>query len=807
MMRPSLSRLRRLHTVEVLWRMRQMARIAGARLVARVSPPRWDRRDLLRRLTSGTESAALRAALSGERWLEAHVAVAKQLQAPPARFVIAPAMRERTRAEILKRFPDAAVAARDRGDRLVEGRYELLGYHTLDFDGSDWHIDPVHGTRAPQVFWADVPYLDPSCGDHKVTWEFNRHQHWLELGRAFWLTGDGRYRAECLRQLETWLHGNPPLFGINWASMLELGLRSISWIWAANFFAADAAADESPWLVDLLLSIDRQLNHVEQNLSHYFSPNTHLLGEALALYVGGYALPMLAASRRRTAVGRQLLLQEIGRQIAADGGHCEKSAHYHRYTLDFYLLALAVARLNADPAAVPFERACARLANAARLIADDAGVLPLIGDDDGGMLLPITRRRSDDVRDTLAIAAALTGGLDLQVDAAPEELWWVLGHEEFTDARRRIEHAPRAASSTSASLPITGYYVSRNTMGDHLVIDGGSHGYLNGGHAHADALSLTLTVRRQPLLVDTGTGAYTISPDLRERFRSSALHNTATLAGRSQSSPRGPFHWARTTDATTRRWRTNRRFDYFVGWHDGYAPIRHLRQVLMVHADLLVIADHLVGLPTTTSASQRTVDTAVHWHLHPEWSVQVIGSEVKLAAKANELTLHIVGGSLERFCADDEAGLGWYAPAYGRIEAMTTLRVTAKAAPPHCIVSVFTLDQSNATTGVTVVPFEVATTPRATAVAVHIDRERGSDRLIMVEPGDSTQPVWSTDGFESDAAMLFAREEDSVLAAVAVVDATTVRGKQHTGLEHHFASRVTDSYVSLRAGTDRRKAS
>ena len=63
--------------------------------------------------------------------------------------------------------------------------------------------------------------------------------------------------------------------------------------------------------VDLLLALDRQLAHVERNLSYYFSPNTHLLGEALALYVGGRPLPELAASGRRAALGRKILLDEI----------------------------------------------------------------------------------------------------------------------------------------------------------------------------------------------------------------------------------------------------------------------------------------------------------------------------------------------------------------------------------------------------------------------------------------------------------------------------------------------------------------
>jgi hypothetical protein len=530
-----------------------------------VRRPRWNRGELAGALARDTQLDAVRRELAATHWIAAHLHLSHYLASSPARFLISPRQRNQLADAITSRFAGARDDARRRGNRLLEGRYEVLGYADVAFDGTSWHRDPVHQANAPSLYWSRVPYLDATCGDHKVIWEFNRHQHWLQLGRAYWLTGDARYRTECLRQLDTWLAANPPLLGINWASMLELAFRSISWIWALGFFNDNAEADTAPWTVDLLLGLDRQLTHIERHLSYYFSPNTHLLGEALALYVSGRALPFLHASPRREATGRRVLLDEINRQVAPDGMHCERSPHYHRYTLDFYLLALAIARITDDPAAAAFERVCARLAHTARALADDRGTLPLIGDDDGGSLLPITRRRTDDVRDSLSIAAALTGRVDLAVDDPPEEVWWMLGHESLADAIGRLERAPRRVTPSSIALPASGYYISRAQSGAHLIVDGGAHGYLNGGHAHADALSLTFSLAGQPLLIDSGTGSYTIDPQVRDRFRSSALHNTLTLNGRSQSLPHGPFHWQHTADASTRRWRSHRHFDYFVG--------------------------------------------------------------------------------------------------------------------------------------------------------------------------------------------------------------------------------------------------
>ena len=125
------------------------------------------------------------------------------------------------------------LASTRRAGAILRGDYDLLGYRGLQIGSSpDWHRDPVHGRRAPMVFWSSVPYLDAAAGDHKIIWELNRHQHWLAFGRAFALTRERRFYDAFTSQLASWLTANPPRMGINWASMLELAFRSLSWLWA-----------------------------------------------------------------------------------------------------------------------------------------------------------------------------------------------------------------------------------------------------------------------------------------------------------------------------------------------------------------------------------------------------------------------------------------------------------------------------------------------------------------------------------------------------------------------------------------------
>jgi hypothetical protein len=674
----TLERLRTLDAAELRFRLASELRKTGDRMRAAVVPQKWARRDLAPLLRSATGDGdpldPARRALLKSDWAEAHRHLAAHFSSREGAFPLRAAALPRLREGITTRFPDARSHAIARADRMLAGRYDLLGYTNVPFGAPPaWHRDPVHERQPPIAFWSVVPYLDPTYGDHKVIWEINRHQHWLALGRAHQLSGERRYYDGFVAQLENWLATNAPLQGVNWASMLELGLRSLSWIWALHFFAPaalDDAPSAAPWSVDLLLGADRQLTHIEHNLSRYFSPNTHLSGEALALYVAGMALPELGASPRRAALGRRILLEEIDRQINADGGHTELSAHYHRYSTDFYLLAALVARRAGDEAAPAFEEAAGRLARYLRTIADDAGRLPLLGDDDGGQLFPVCGRAASDCRDTLWSAAVIVNDPSLTIGRPPEETLWLCG---------LVPDQAKDIVVGSQALPASGYYVSRTAAGDHLIFDAGRHGYLNGGHAHADALSVVLAIAGRPFLVDAGTGTYTMDAEARDRFRSTAIHNTVVFDGRPASTPRGPFHWASTADATCVAWRSEPHFDYVEGVHDGYLPRTHDRAIFALHGLGWLVLDHLLD-----PARGSTVGD-VFWHVHPDWNCTTRGSGVLFNHRDGAVCAMESTADLQVLSPDEASGLDSYAPVYGRLERSLCLRARVLSVLPRTV--------------------------------------------------------------------------------------------------------------------------
>jgi hypothetical protein len=775
--------------------------------------PRWHRRTLRQVLTPGLV-LALGDEIDRERWSNVQIALVEILKARSAGFILDPATRQPLKDEILCRWPDAAPDAAARGERLLGGHYDVLGYRGLAFADSagqvDWHFDPVHKRRPGRHFWANEPYLDPTHGDHKIIWELNRHQHWLQLGRALWLTDDPRFGSAIVAQLEGWLAANPPLTGINWASMLEIALRSISWIWALHFLLADerpgvsrlpSTTRDRPWLVDMLVGLDRHLRHVEQNLSYYFSPNTHLTGEALALYVVGSALPELRSSPRWVETGRRILLREIDRQICLDGGHAERSTHYQRYTLDFYLLALLTAMHGEDEdAASRFRDAVGRLSEFTRAIADDEGRLPLIGDDDGGMLWPIRGRDCNDVRDSLALAGVLLQRPDLAPWGVPEEVFWIA--REWASRTPDAQRGVAATSAATTVFPETGYWIGRNDAGGHLVFDVGAHGFLNGGHAHADALAITLAARGRPLLIDPGTSTYTMDPLLRDRLRSSVCHNTVTVDNRSQSIPDGPFHWRSRADARLHGCRSNSAFDWVEASHDGYAPLVHRRSVVRTGRDGWLVVDEILG--------SGCHNANVNWHFEPDWHVSSDSpGRLRAEHQDGDVAWLLQEGDVFLLAhGDNEAGVGWYAPVYGTLIPTWTARAWRLAEAPFSLVTWIAT------------PVVDSALPTLARVSVNVEHDQtamatrltsGPRRaIVMLQPGvGSTDDIGAcgVGGYQTNARVLHCVTLSDELQTLDLVDASHAWSLRQGWLSVAGDDRISDLHVGVESGSLRLTAS
>lgn len=594
--------------------------------------------------------------------------------------------KQATLHELNNRFSGEAKAkVIERANNICKGRFDLLGLPDVSFgDPIDWQLEPVSGKKAPLEHWSEIDYLNAAvAGDKKITWELNRLQHFQTLGRAYWHTCEEVYAQTFAAHSESWMNANPPKLGINWASSLEVSFRLISWLWALHFFKDSKHL--SPALFSRILkTLILHTRHLETYLSTYFSPNTHLTGEALGLYYAGALLPEWSEAARWRATGERILLAELDRHVLADGVYFEQSSYYGRYTADFYLHFLLLARANNSSLDARVENKLTQLLDHLMFITKPDNRTPFYGDDDGGRLAMLDERRINDFRSTLATGAAVFYRADYKFVAedATEETLWLVGAKGLKAFDELEAQMPARASIAFAD---SGHYVMRDGWtkdANYLLLDCGAHGALSYGHAHADALAFELVARGRTLLVDPGTYTYTGSLEMRDHFRRSAAHNTLTIDGESSSVPgAGAFKWNTAAQAKTNHWTSENRFDLFEGTHDGYTrlaqPAKHLRKLLFLKNDYWIMRD------TVQSAGAHQCDLHFHFDADaaPEINAGMVAVNKGDVAPLRERPVDAAG--LETFVFGDGGKWSareddWVSDAYGARTPSFVYRYSAK---------------------------------------------------------------------------------------------------------------------------------
>src|SRR4051794_23720902 len=180
--------------------------------------------------------------------------------------------------------------------QIASHHFSVLGLEIQTGKEIQWRRDYIHQKQSGTEYFRRVPYLDfTAVGDHKFVWELNRHQHLVVLAEAYRFTHRKEFLDEIFHQIESWTAQNPFQRGINWTSALEVAFRTLSWIWIYHLVGSEMSSGVRQVF---LTSLYRQGLHLSENLSVYFSPNTHLLGEAVALHALASLFPEFSGAKR-----------------------------------------------------------------------------------------------------------------------------------------------------------------------------------------------------------------------------------------------------------------------------------------------------------------------------------------------------------------------------------------------------------------------------------------------------------------------------------------------------------------------------
>lgn len=566
--------------------------------------------------------------------------------------------------ELLTGFQETAAfkVLREKADRICEGTIEVFALK-VDLAGQkiNFHQDYKSGLIAPsRVFGKSINYRDEEqVGNIKYIWEINRLLFLLPLALVFQQTGEKKYLDQFSAFLTEWLTQNPFMYGVNWASSLELGIRLINWSLCWHLVKERL---EPALLHKWRETIYRHCWFIERNFSGFSSANNHLIGEAAGLFIASVAMSRYHASARWQNKAYQILNQECQKQIFPDGVNKEQAINYHQHTLDYLLLSGLIGERYGCKFPREFWERIGKSLQFLAAIRDTGGNVPAIGDDDGGVVVDVGQIEYGISRSLLNTGSALYRRSDwLCSDREADLKTSLLLNIEDNLA---LPDFPMNQSGSPKQFPEGGYYLLGTDFGapteQKAIFDCGPLGYLSiAAHGHADALALVFSAGGNPLFIDPGTFIYHAQPKWRNYFRSTMAHNTVTIDDLDQSTIAGGFMWSQKARAYCLEYQDSR---LVRGWHDGYLrlpdPVKHFRTVAYTpEINTWSVKDEI------DCQGEHRIN--IYFHLHPDCGAVLEGNRVTVSFPGGQCELLSPEGCSLQIVEGSEAPLsGWYSPAY-----------------------------------------------------------------------------------------------------------------------------------------------
>jgi hypothetical protein len=473
---------------------------------------------------------------------------------------------------------------------------------------TEWRRDPNSNYVWPLDYHRDILLQRRDGSDVRVVWELNRLGHLLRLTDA----------TEFLNQLRSWNDQNPYGRGPNWTCAMEVALRAMNVAVAFERFRTSPPLDAEN-LNFILRLLQQHGRYIQNNLEFsYIATSNHYLCDVAGLLWLGVLLPELREAKQWREFGLTQLLREMDKQIQADGSDYEASTGYHRFVLELFLYSFALCRENKIDIEPKYWRKLHAMLEYVKAYVRPDGLAPLIGDTDGGQVLPFHTHHADDHAYVLDIGAEVFNDPDLKL---PQQ--------------------------TSAAFPDAGIYIMRHN--DCYLCFNATGAGINGrgSHGHNDALSIEVSARGRAFIIDPGTYVYTANLEMRHAFRSTAYHSTVKVDNEEQNTtdPNMPFVIGNEAQPRVLEWQSNENYDKVVAEHYGYrrlgSSVTHRRTVTFDKAaEFWVIDDEFFG--------SGEHEFEVWFHFASTLELLVRGAEIEARDRSTGVGLVVRSLSLEQ---------------------------------------------------------------------------------------------------------------------------------------------------------------
>jgi len=406
-----------------------------------------------------------------------------------------------------------------------------LDWHYSFFNTFKWILEKSENINIhPNIREIDVKYV----------WELNRHQFLIYLGFAYYFSKNKVYAREFKQLILDWIKKNPPLYGINWHSGLEISIRLISWIFSLYFFKDSKEINNNDFFKKIFTSMFQHAYY----LRYFYSRRkfNHTVGDIFGLYLFSKIFEEIKPIKKWEKKFYKKFKRQILLQIRPDGTHIEQSVNYHRFVLEFFILFVLI---NPNDINEEEKKNINKMYDYLLYIIKPNRNFPLIGDFDDGKVLLLTFYKNNPFIDLINLGSILFQRGDLKYaskNISPISIL-LLGTRGYEIYKKLKIQEPYKKFKYFENA---GYIVIRNNWSDKanfLFIDFGKFGAQKAGHSHSSITNFIYCYRGKNIINDSGTYTYNKSWKERNLFRSSKAHNILVINQKNQAEIKSWFEW------------------------------------------------------------------------------------------------------------------------------------------------------------------------------------------------------------------------------------------------------------------------
>lgn len=538
-------------------------------------------------------------------------------------------------------------------ESIIEHKFDLLGSGVSSLGNSiNWNQDFKSGFIWKNEFYKNIKIIDLNMNaDVKVPWELSRFQHIFTLGKAYWITEDIKYYMESKKQIIDWTKQNPVYMSVNWTCSMDVAIRAVNFIFFYYQFK-DIVINDNIFLNLFNNSLYQHAKYIWMNLEKGLGPaNNHYLSNLTGLlFIGLYFKN--SRKKKESKKWYKFALKELEKEMIIenneDGTNYESSTCYHKLVIELLFFSLLIGEKNGLEFSSKYKRRLKKMFIFLASITKPNGLFPMIGDVDNGRLIILSNYYSWKVNDARSLFNL--GEKYFQTKFFNTSNRDVYAQEEEMIVLGNYDKDIKLTKEMSCQFSDGGYYILRNKNIYCLIRCGELSCRGLGGHSHNDQLSFELNIKGEDFFIDSGTGVYTSDKQIRNLFRSTAMHNTVSVRGIEQNNydEHNLFSMPEQTFAKC----INIDDKKFEGEHFGY-----VNKIGSVHNRKIYLEEDIIIIQDTLRGNSGIMNL----HIAPNVKLKLINDVLIFKKNKIEIFIDVTGKKFEVLDSN-------VSPSYGLIK-------------------------------------------------------------------------------------------------------------------------------------------